>query len=70
MAAMRQLAERNAIRAFRAGPYVLIVADGTLPNPGFKVDIVPNVAKIFPQQWRWLRRKMHLSDSDPTPPTS
>jgi hypothetical protein len=51
MAAMRQLAERNSIRAFRAGPYVLIVANGTLPNPGFKVDIVPNVAKIFPQQF-------------------
>jgi hypothetical protein len=31
---MEQLAERNSIRAFRAGRYILIVAEGDLPTPG------------------------------------
>ena len=50
-----ELAERTQIRAFRAGEYVLIVAEGELPTPGFEVDIVPNPARIFPQQFNLVR---------------
>lgn len=50
-----ELAQRRRIRAFRAGAYVLIVADGDLPTPGFEVDIVQNPIRIFPQQFNLVR---------------
>ncbi|MGQ0772867.1 MAG: hypothetical protein ACT4NY_00345 [Pseudonocardiales bacterium] len=55
MAVKCQPAQRNQIRAFRAGQYVLIVAEGELPTPGFVVDIVPSLLKIFPQQFNLVQ---------------
>lgn len=52
-----ELAERETIRAFRAGPYVVISATGNLPTPGWDVDIRPNPIRIFPQQFDLLRRE-------------
>lgn len=51
IAMIRELAERSRIRAFRAGRYLLIVAEGELPNPSFHVDIQQNPIRIFPQQY-------------------
>ncbi len=47
----RGLAERSRIRAFRAGRYLLILAEGELPNPSFEVDIRQNPIRIFPPQY-------------------
>jgi len=33
------------------------------------VVAVAGLAKIFPSQWKWVRRKLRLSESGPTPPT-
>jgi hypothetical protein len=52
-----QLAQHTSIRAFRAGGYLLIVAEGDLPSPGFEVDIVQSPLRIFPQQFNLLRRE-------------
>ena len=51
-----ELAQRDTIRAFRAGRYILIVAKGELPTPGYDVDIEPSPLRIFPQQYNLLRR--------------
>ncbi|KLL09849.1 MULTISPECIES: hypothetical protein [Protofrankia] len=51
-----ELASRSRIRAFREGPFVLIVAEGELPNPGYEVDIAKSLLRIFPQQFNLLRR--------------
>jgi hypothetical protein len=51
-----QLAQRRTIRAFRLGPYILIVAEGDLPSPAYEADIEPSPLKIFPQQYVLLRR--------------
>lgn len=51
-----QLAQRETIRAFRAGRYILIVAQGDLPTPGYDVDIEPSPLRIFPQQYNLLQR--------------
>ncbi|CAN5825608.1 hypothetical protein BH09ACT7_BH09ACT7_28040 [soil metagenome] len=51
------LAERKTIRAYRFGRYVLIAAEGTVPTPGYKVDIEPSPLRIFPQQYVLVRRK-------------
>lgn len=51
-----QLAQRDTIRAFRAGRYILIVAKGDLPTPGYDADIEPSPLRIFPQQYNLLRR--------------
>lgn len=53
----RELAERETLRAFRAGPYVVISATGNLHTPGWDVDIRPNSTRIFPQQFDLLRRE-------------
>jgi hypothetical protein len=53
-----ELAQRRSIRAFRAGRYVLIVAEGDLPDPGFEVDIQPSPLRIFPQQFNVVRRRL------------
>jgi hypothetical protein len=50
-----ELAQRTGIRAFRAGQYVLIAAEGVLPNPGYEVDIAQSPLKIFPPQFNLLR---------------
>ncbi|WP_142392556.1 hypothetical protein [Mycobacterium sp. 3519A] len=52
-----QLARRNKIRAFRAGRYILIVASGDLPTPGYDADIEPSPLRIFPQQYNLLQRR-------------
>ncbi|PXX10298.1 hypothetical protein [Mycolicibacterium moriokaense] len=54
--ATEQLAQRDTIQAFRAGRYILIVAKGDLPTPGYEVDIEPNLLQIFPQQYNLVRR--------------
>ncbi|MGE2712471.1 hypothetical protein ACQI4L_00285 [Mycolicibacterium litorale] len=46
-----EFAQRSSIRAFRAGEYVLIVAEGTLPTPGHQADVEESPLKIFPQQY-------------------
>ena len=51
------LAQRRSIRAFRSGRYVLIVAEGEVPTPGFEVEIVESPLRIFPQQYNLLRRE-------------
>jgi len=51
MTANCQLAQRTLLRAFRAGKYVLIVAEGELPTPGFDVDIEQSPLRIFPPQF-------------------
>jgi hypothetical protein len=51
MATTCTLAQRTALRAFRAGQYVLLVAEGDVPSPGYRVDIVEDPRRIFPQQF-------------------
>jgi len=55
MTANCQLAQRTLLRAFRAGKYVLIVAEGELPTPGFDVDIEQSPLRIFPPQFNLLQ---------------
>lgn len=50
------LAPRTRIRAFRARQYVLIIAEGELPTPGFDVDIVQSPPEVTPAQFTLLRR--------------
>jgi len=46
-----QLAHRTQLRAYRVEKYVLILAEGELPTPGYDVDIVQSLLKIFPPQF-------------------
>ena len=48
------LARRHTIQAYRIGRYVLIVAKGEKPTPGYQVDIEPSPLRIFPQQYNLL----------------
>lgn len=50
-----QLAQRTLLRAFRVEQYVLIVAAGELPTPGFDVNIEQSPLKIFPPQFNLLQ---------------
>ena len=50
-----ELAQRTRIRAFRTQQYVLIIAEGELPTPGFDVDITQSPLLIFPPQFNLLR---------------
>jgi len=50
-----ELAQRTQIRAFRTQQYVLIIAEGELPTPGFDVDITQSPLLIFPPQFNLLR---------------
>lgn len=50
-----QLARRNQIHAYRVENYVLIVAEGELPTPGFDVDIVQSLLTIFPPQFNLVQ---------------
>ena len=55
MTAHCQLAQRTLLRAFRAGEYVLILAEGELPTPGFEVDIEQSPLRIVPPQFNLLQ---------------
>jgi hypothetical protein len=52
-----ELAQRTRIRAFRAGRYLLVVAEGDLPTPGYDVNIEQSPIRIFPPQFNLLRRE-------------
>lgn len=52
-----RLARRSRIRAFRAGRYLLVLAEGDLPTPGYEVDIVPSPPMTWPPQYDLLRRE-------------
>jgi hypothetical protein len=52
-----ELAQRTRIEAFRAGRYVLILAEGELPTPGYDVDVQQSPIRIFPPQFNLLRRE-------------
>ena len=52
-----ELAQRSRIPAFRAGHYVLIVAEGDVPTPYHEVDIVQSPLKISPPQFSLLHRQ-------------
>lgn len=45
------LASRTRIRAFRAGRYVLILAEGEQPTPGHEVGIEPDRATASPPRY-------------------
>jgi hypothetical protein len=50
-----ELAARSGIRAFRIDERVLLVAEGELPSPGYRVDIQQDPRRIFPPQFDLLR---------------
>src|SRR5512144_2541542 len=50
-----ELSTRTRIRAFRAQQNLLIVAEGELPTPGYRVDIQQDPRRIFPPQLDLLR---------------
>src|SRR5687767_13864038 len=52
-----ELARRSSIRAFRAGRYVLILAEGELPTPGYEVDIEIDRARVFPARYDLIWRE-------------
>jgi hypothetical protein len=52
-----ELAQRERIRAFRAGRHVLIAAEGNLPTPGWDVDLRQSPQDVFPPQYDLLRRE-------------
>lgn len=49
-------AQRAQVRACRVDRYLLIIAQGDLPTPGYEVDIALSPLRIFPQQFNLLRR--------------
>lgn len=53
-----ELATRTSIRAFRVHDNVLILAEGELPSPGFRVDIEQDPRRIFPPQFDLLRCRL------------
>ncbi len=46
-----ELANRKSIRAFYVKEYLLIAAEGTLPSPGYSVDITQLPIRIWPPQY-------------------
>jgi hypothetical protein len=52
-----ELADRGSVQAFRAGRYLLIVAEGDLPTPGYDLDIQQSPIRIFPQHYNLVRRE-------------
>ena len=52
-----ELAQCTRIQAFRAGRYLLILAEGDLPTPGYDVDIQQSPLRFFPPQFNLLRRE-------------
>jgi hypothetical protein len=53
-----ELATRTRIRALRVGQDLLLIAEGELPSPGFRVDIRQDPRRIFPQQFDLLRCRL------------
>jgi hypothetical protein len=53
-----ELAARTGIRAFRIDQDLLLVAEGELPTPGFRVDIHQDPRRIFPPQFSLLRCRL------------
>ena len=52
-----ELARCSSIRAFRAGRYVLILAEGELPTPGYEVDLEIDRARFFPVRYDLIWRE-------------
>lgn len=54
----RGLARRETIRAMRNTRYVVVVAEGRKPNPGYEVDLEQSPLKIYPPQYNlvWYQR--------------
>jgi hypothetical protein len=52
-----ELAQRTRIKAYRTGRYLLIVAEGDLPTPGYDVNIEQSPIRIFPPHFNLLRRE-------------
>ena len=50
-----ELAARTQIHAYRIDQNVLLVAEGELPTPGYRVDIQQDPRRIFPPQFDLLR---------------
>jgi hypothetical protein len=50
-----ELSSRTQLRAFRAGQDLLILAEGELPTPGYRVDIQQDPRRIFPPHFDLLR---------------
>jgi hypothetical protein len=50
-----ELAARTQLRAYRVDQHLLLVAEGQLPSPGFRVDIQQDPRRIFPPQFDLLR---------------
>lgn len=50
-----ELSTRTALRAFYGHEYLVIVAEGELPTPGFDPDIEQSMLQIFPPQFSLLR---------------
>ena len=50
-----ELAARTSIRAFRTDQDLLVVAEGELPTPGFRVDVQQDPRQTFPPQFSLLR---------------
>ena len=55
MAITCELAQRTAIRAFRVGQRVLIIAEGELPDPSYEARITQRPERIFPPWYQVLR---------------
>ena len=50
-----ELANRKSIRAFYVKEHLLIAAEGTLPTPGYSVDITQLPIRIWPPQYSVLQ---------------
>jgi hypothetical protein len=50
-----ELAARTRIRAVRVDQSLLLIAEGELPSPGFRIDIRQDPRRIFPPQFDLLR---------------
>lgn len=50
-----QPASRTCIKAYRIGKRVLIVAEGSLPTPGYTVNVEQSPIRIFPPHFALMR---------------
>ena len=55
MAITCELAQRTTIRAFRVAQKVLIVAEGSLPDPSYEAKVSQRPERIFPPWYQVLR---------------
>jgi hypothetical protein len=65
-----ELATRTRIRAVRVDQYLLLIAEGKLPSPGFQVDIRQDPRRIFPPQLDLLRCQLPGSFPRSSPPSA